>query len=126
MPFFKIHLPNETYERVSPLFAREVREAMVETLEIDPTHGHVVVYSAPTNRRSVHESRSADFVFFELLMFSGRTDDVKETLFRKLNEVVERHTGVDNKDIIFNVIESDRKNWAARGGVPLSNVDLRY
>ncbi|MBN1571565.1 MAG: tautomerase family protein [Deltaproteobacteria bacterium] len=126
MPFFKIHLSDEIAEKVSPLFAHEVREVMVETLKIDPTHGHVAVYTTPREKRSVHESRSVDFVFVELLMFSGRTDETKETLFRKLNEVVERHTGVDNKDIIFNVIESDRKDWAGRGGIPMSKIHLRY
>lgn len=43
MPFFKIRLSDEIYEKVSPLFTREVREAMVEILKIDPAHGHVAL-----------------------------------------------------------------------------------
>ena len=99
---------------------------MIDILKIDPTHGHVVVYRSPRSQRSAHESRSIDFVITEMLMFSGRTDEMKEALFKALSGVIEKHTAVDKKDIIFNIIESDRKNWASRGGVPLSNVDLKY
>ncbi len=67
-----------------------------------------------------------DFVFVELLMFSGRTDEMKEALYKRLSGVIERHTDVDNKDIIFNIIESEGKNWAGRGGVPMSKIDLQY
>lgn len=126
MPFFKIHLSDEISQENLTLLAQEVRETMVEVLKIDPAHGHVVVYTSPRTQRSVHESRSKDFVFVEMLMFSGRTNEMKETLFKALNKVIESHTGVDNKDILFNIIESDKKNWAARGGVPLSKIDLKY
>lgn len=126
MPFFKIHLSEEIAEKCALLLAQEVRETMVEILKIDPAHGHVVIYSSARSQRSAHESRDIDFVITEMLMFSGRTDEMKEALFAALSRLIEKHTGVDKVDIIFNIIESEGKNWAARGGVPLSKIDLKY
>jgi phenylpyruvate tautomerase PptA (4-oxalocrotonate tautomerase family) len=126
MPFFKIHLSDEIARESLTQLAGEARETMVDVLKIDPAHGHVVVYTTPRTQRSVHESRSIDFVFTEMLMFSGRTDEMKEALYAALSRVIEKHTGVDKVDILFNIIENDRKNWAARGGIPLSRVDLKY
>lgn len=59
-------------------------------------------------------------------MFSGRSDEIKEKLFRGLSDIINKHTGVDGKDILLNIIETDRNNWAIRGGVPISKIDLGY
>ncbi len=98
---------------------------MIKTLKIDPSHGHVAIYTTPAAHRSVHESRNPNFVFTEILMFSGRSDEMKEELFKSITQVIEKHIEVDNKDILFNIIESERNNWAARGGVPFSKIELK-
>jgi len=126
MPFLKIHLSGEIESEKLSHLAREVRESMVKTLRIDTAHGHVAIYTAPIAHRSVHESRSPNFVFTEILMFSGRTDEMKEELFKSITQVIEKHIEVDKVDILFNIIESERNNWAARGGVPFSKIDLKY
>ena len=126
MPFLKIHLSGEIENEKLPHLATEVRETMVKTLKIDPAHAHVAIYTAPVAHRSVHESRNPNFAFTEILMFSGRTDEMKEELFKSLTEVIEKHIGIDNKDILFNIIESERNNWAARGGIPFSKINLKY
>jgi len=126
MPFLKIHISDEIENEKLPHLAQEVREAMAKTLKIDPAHGHVAIYTAPAAHHSVHESRNPNFVFTEILMFSGRSDEMKEELFKSISKVIERHIGVDNKDVLFNIIESERNNWAARGGVPFSKINLGY
>jgi phenylpyruvate tautomerase PptA (4-oxalocrotonate tautomerase family) len=126
MPLVKIHVSSDFDQDRRKPFVDDIREAIVETLGIKPDHGHVILYDAPVDSRSVHEGRDSNFVFFEILMFAGRTDETKEKLFKELSDIAERYTGVNNRDIIINIIETDRKEWAARGGIPLSKVDLGY
>jgi phenylpyruvate tautomerase PptA (4-oxalocrotonate tautomerase family) len=59
-------------------------------------------------------------------MFSGRTDQMKEALFKRLNDIVHDHTGVPTRDILLVILETERKNWAGRGGIPVSKLDLGY
>ncbi len=126
MPLVKIHVSSSFDQGKRKPFVDEVRGALVETLDIKHEHGHVILYDAPLDCRSVHKSRDINFVFFEILMFSERTDDMKERLYKKLSDIAEKYTGVENRDILFNIVETTRKNWAARGGIPLSKVDLGY
>jgi 4-oxalocrotonate tautomerase family enzyme len=125
MPLVKLHVSSHCVFNRRAL-TREVRQALVEVLEIAPDHGHVVMYESPLFFRSAHETRSADFIFVEILMFAGRTKEIKQRLFKRLNDVIHDRTGVPERDIIFVITEADRDNWAARGGVPVSQLDIGY
>ena len=118
MPVVILHLSPET--RPSDELAKEVHEAVAEVLGIAREHVYVMVYNSALSRW-VHESCNENFAFVEIFMFSGRSDEMKERLFSRLTEIIARHTGVDGKDIILNVIESDRNNWA-RDGTQMSKL----
>lgn len=124
MPFVKIHVSSEIVPSVRQSVANDVREAVVEVLGIGREHSHVVVYDSSPSSRSVHESRDNSFIFVEILMFSGRTDEMKEHLFAKICQVICKDTGTDGSDILMNVIDTDRSNWAGRGGIPMSKINL--
>ncbi len=125
MPFVKIHVSSGCIFSRRKL-VRDIRLALVETLGISPDHGHVVLYESWVTSRSAHESRSASFVVAEILMFPGRTDEMKERLFKRLNEIIHGRTGVPERDILLVIVEAGRNNWAARGGVPISELDIGY
>jgi phenylpyruvate tautomerase PptA (4-oxalocrotonate tautomerase family) len=118
MPVVIIHLSPET--RPSDGLAKDVHEAVADVLGISQEHVYVTVYNSASTRW-VHKSCDPNFVFVEIFMFSGRSDEMKEKLYSRLTEIIARHTGVDGKDILLNVIESDRNNWA-REGIPMSKV----
>ncbi len=125
MPLVKLHVSAHCAFNRRAL-TNEVRQALVEVLGIQPDHGHVIMYESPLFFRSAHETRSADFIFVEILMFAGRTDEMKERLFKRLNDIIRDRTGVPERDIIFAITEAERNNWAARGGVPISQLDIGY
>ena len=125
MPVVKIHVSSEVKPSARQPMVKDIRKALVDILGISDDHGHVILYESPLSSRCIHESRDSNFVFAEILMFSGRRDEMKEKLFRRLSELISKHTGVDGSDIILNIIETDRKNWA-KGGAPISKIDLGY
>lgn len=124
MPFVKLHVSSRRlYSRRR--LVTDVRRCLVETLGLPADHGHVVLSESRVSSRASGEGRSADFVFVEVLMFTGRSDEMKARLFKRLNDVIHERTGVPEGDILFVVTEADRNNWG-RGGVPISRLDLGY
>ena len=61
----------------------------------------------------------------EIIMFPGRSADIKENLFHSVTKIIKNHTGLKEEDILITIIESERYNWA-KGGIALSKVDLGY
>jgi phenylpyruvate tautomerase PptA (4-oxalocrotonate tautomerase family) len=125
VPFVKLHVSSRRIFSRKKL-VQDVRLGLVETLGIKPDHGHVVLYQSWVSFRATDRSRSADFVFVEILMFAGRSDKMKARLFKRLNDIVRDRTGVPERDILFVITEADRNNWAGRGGVPISQLDIGY
>lgn len=125
VPFVKIHVSSTVDLPARALFVKEIRETLVNTINIKFNHGHVVIYESPLASRCVHESRNNNFVIVEIIMFPGRTDDIKEKLFLNLTEIIKNHTGLKDEDILITIIESERHNWA-KGGISISKIDLGY
>jgi phenylpyruvate tautomerase PptA (4-oxalocrotonate tautomerase family) len=125
MPLVKLHVSSRNVFRRGML-VKEVRLALVETLGIKPDHGHVILYESDIFFRATHKSRSSDFVFVEILMFTGRSDEMKARLFKRLNDIIHERTRVPETDILFVITEADRNNWAGRGGVPISQLEIGY
>ena len=125
MPFVKIHISSSIKLSTQAKIVKEVREALVNTIDIKFNHGHVVVYDSPLTSRCVHESRNNNFVIVEIIMFPGRSADMKENLFYSLTKIIQNHTGLKEEDILITIIESERDNWA-KGGISLSKIDLGY
>jgi len=126
MPLVKLHVSNDLSPESGEQLLLDVRTVLRDTLSIDPTHGHAILYRSGMAERSAHQDRDNRFIFVEIALFSGRTDDVKAGLFRGISDAVHRHTGVDESDIIIYLMEADRNNWAGRGGIPLSRIQLGY
>ena len=112
IPFVKIHIPSNIELSTRAKIVKEVREALVSTIDIKFNHGYVVIYDSPSPSRCVHESRNNNFVIVEIIMFPGRSGDMKEKLFHNLTKIIENHTGLKGEDILITIIESERDNWA--------------
>ena len=126
MPFVKVHVSQGLELSNQNLILKQIRNALIQILGIKDSHGHLILYESPSMAREVHESRDINFVFIEIQMFSGRTDEQKEKLFKKITSIIKAHIAVNENDILINIIETERKNWGGRGGIPVSKLDLGY
>jgi phenylpyruvate tautomerase PptA (4-oxalocrotonate tautomerase family) len=124
MPFVKVHMSERSIEEAGEGLAEELRKGMVEVLGIRHDHGHVVIYGSPVHRRGIHESRNRNFVFVEINMFSGRSAKMKEELFHRISGIIHDRTGISESDILLNIVDTDRGDWAVRGGVPMDKLEL--
>mgnify|MGYP000915395778 CR=1 FL=1 len=110
MPQVKIHLSQETKTN-EPLLAGEIREALVEVLGIKENIGQVIIYKTPSDCRSIHKSRDRNFVFVEINMYSGRSQEMKKMLLDKICILINKHTNIDLSEIICCVIEIPPENY---------------
>ncbi|HKM17328.1 MAG: tautomerase family protein [Firmicutes bacterium] len=110
MPQVKIHMSQVTKTDEHAL-VEEIRSTLVEVLGIKENIGQVMLYKTPAEFRSIHASREQDFVFVEITMYPGRTQEMKQTLCDKLSALINKHTQVGPSDIICCIIEVTPENY---------------
>lgn len=125
MPFIKIHVPEGFNSITKRLLAADIRDCLADALSIKKEDGHVVLYESAKGCRAIHESRNPRFVDVEIILFSGRTDEIKQKLYSAVTSIVMKHTGLEEKDVLIVLIESPRNNWAL-GNTMLSQANLGY
>lgn len=111
MPTVKIHISSTILPFQKPILVKEVRKSLVELLNIDEQIGQVVLYEALPQLRSVHESRSSNFVYVEITMYPGRSPEMKKTLLERICSLVSKYVEIDIRDINCCIIEIPPENW---------------
>jgi phenylpyruvate tautomerase PptA (4-oxalocrotonate tautomerase family) len=61
------------------------------------------------------EDRSESYLIIEVIMFTGRTREVRKALLRALMEDLSQGLGISATDIEITILESPRENWGIRG-----------
>lgn len=61
------------------------------------------------------EDRSEKYTIIELSIFSGRSEETKKLLIRRLFEEIEKETGIKNQDVEITLFETPQMNWGIRG-----------
>ena len=115
MPFVKIHVSSVIQPDISVSLVRDVRVTLVDALQVEATIGQVMLYQTPVECRSTHLGRDINFVFIEIIMYPGRSIEMKKKLMERVNFLVHTYLGVDGRDINCCIIEVPSENWG--GGV---------
>jgi len=110
MPQVKIHMSQATKTN-EHMLVEEIRSALPEVLGIKENIGQVILYKTPAEFRSAHGSRDQNFVFVEITMYPGRTQEMKQSLCDRLSALIHKHTQVDPSDIICCIIEVPPENY---------------
>jgi phenylpyruvate tautomerase PptA (4-oxalocrotonate tautomerase family) len=99
MPHLIIHVSNLLDEGAKLAFLKRTREAVIETLQLNPIAGHVVLYESPHQHRCTYADRDPNFVFFEVFMHPGRPPELKADLIERITHLVRQYTGVDSRNV---------------------------
>lgn len=111
MPLLKVHICSTEAPANKALLVKTLREIMVEKLQIDEKIGQVILYETQPQHRAIHIDRSNNFVFLEVLMYPGRSAEIKEVFMKGLIEEVSKILKIDNKNINCCLIEVKQDNW---------------
>lgn len=111
MPLIKVHVSETEIPATKPLLTKKIREVMVERLQIDDRIGQVILYEAPPQHRAIHSDRGNRFVFIEVLMYPGRTMEMKASFMQGLVDAVSSILKIDSKEINVCIMEVESNNW---------------
>ncbi len=120
MPIVKVHVSSLVASKVRELVINDIRNAIVEHLGVTYEHAYVMIYDTSRSTTEINDRSNNHFIFVETFMFTGRSDEVKANFFGALARIIQDHIGIEGKDVFFNIIDSDRNNWAGKDGVPFS------
>lgn len=111
MPLIKVHICSAEAPANKALLVKDLRKVMVDTLQIDKKIGQVILYETQPQHRAIYSDRSNNFVFLEVLLYPGRSAEMKAVFMKGLVESVHKILKVDIKDINCCLIEVQQDNW---------------
>jgi phenylpyruvate tautomerase PptA (4-oxalocrotonate tautomerase family) len=82
-------------------------------LELGPEH----LIFHPTHP-DLPTARTQQFVLVEILLSSGRPDDLKDTLRRTIVQNLGRRPGISPTDVMIIIYETAMRNWSFAAGEP--------
>ena len=123
MPIVKIHVSTEVEPSVREAVIGDVSKSIVDNLGVNFEHAFVILYDSSSQVSQINKKLNNNLIFIETFMFTGRPDEVKENFFTSLANIVKTHFEVDDTAVFFNIIDSDRNNWADINGIPYSKIN---
>jgi 5-carboxymethyl-2-hydroxymuconate isomerase len=87
----------------------EIREKIPSELSVDEKKGQVVLLES--DFRAVHTKRSRDFIWIEIIMYSGRNLHLKQGLASEIIKIVQKFINVPADDINLVYYEVDKENF---------------
>ncbi|HEV2674318.1 MAG TPA: tautomerase family protein [Aliidongia sp.] len=99
-----------------------VQQAMIETINVPPTDRfHVMSEHAPgflmIDPTYFDVARSDDPLIVQITFRSGRTDDQKRALYRRLTELLAESPGIRPQDVMISLVENALVDWSFGEGV---------
>lgn len=103
----------------------QLHHALTETLKI-PAHDRTqIVHEYAAEDFIVPPGKTNNYTLIEIMMFSGRSKDVKQALFSGIAERLS-HIGISPADVFIILNEQPLDNWGIRGGQQASRVALGF
>ena len=99
MPQVIIHKVLTNDRQRNGRLAEEVRQVVLEVLDVNLSFAQVIIYEAPIYDRSNHEDGKFNFVFVEITMNAGKTKETKQLLVQRIVEQIEKIEGVAKEEI---------------------------
>ena len=99
MPQVIIHACSSIRSEDKAQLVRSIRESIPQLLNVAEHIGQVMLYETPEENRNTHSTRDRRFIFVEVIMYPGRTTEMKFNFLENLILLVNRYTGVDAGDI---------------------------
>ena len=102
--------------------ADAIHKALVDTANVPADDRFQVVQEVPADSLIwdagyLGQSRSAQVVFIEITLNTGRTVEVKKALYAAIAAGLGKAAGVRPDDVLVNLVEVPRENWSFGGGV---------
>ena len=114
-----IKYENDTARRI----VSAIMDTIVETLQLVDDDRTV---SYTTFEDGFFQMKPPYTLFIEIILFSGRSREIKRKLFHNLAEKISSGFTVKRDGIMIVLNEQPRENWGLRGGIPGDEIKFDY
>lgn len=121
MPLVRISLLEGKPEAYRRKVADLVHRALVETISI-PEKDRFQIITEHSQSGFIYDpsylniSRTPDLVMIQIAMSSGRTVEIKKSLYRRMAELLNQEAGLRQEDVLINLVEVAKENWSFGNG----------
>jgi phenylpyruvate tautomerase PptA (4-oxalocrotonate tautomerase family) len=121
MPLVRISLVEGKPEGHKRKVADLVHRALVETISI-PEKDRFQIVTEHAQADFIYDpgyldiSRTEDLVIIQISMSSGRTVEIKKSLYRRVAELLNQEAGLRKEDVFINLLEVAKENWSFGNG----------
>jgi len=110
MPQIIVHSENDGRARVKAQLVNALRACLIETLELRPEQGQVMLYETLPIHRAVDEAKKG-MIFVEIKMVFGRTDEMKHNLTDGIIEIISREMELEKSRVMCLIEEYEAKAY---------------
>jgi phenylpyruvate tautomerase PptA (4-oxalocrotonate tautomerase family) len=125
MPMTRIEVRRQRPPEQVQALIQAVYEAQREALKLPEDDRQIRYVEHRPEHFAVPPGKTEDYTYVEILLFPGRSLEAKRRLYRGIVERFGR-LGIAAADVFIVVQELPLDNWAIRGGIPASEVDLGF
>jgi phenylpyruvate tautomerase PptA (4-oxalocrotonate tautomerase family) len=121
MPLVRISLLAGKPEAHKRKVSDAIHRALVETISI-PAQDRFHVITEHTNADFIYDPqylnirRTDDLVIIQITLSTGRTLEVRKSLFRRIAELLNQEAGLRKEDVFINLVEVAKENWSFGNG----------
>jgi len=122
MPLVRIALRAGKSATYRTAIADAVHKAMVETINV-PALDRFQIISEHTPENLIYDptyldiQRSDDVIFIQITLNTGRTTEMKKSLYTRIAELLAENPGVRKQDVLVSLVEVSKENWSFGDGV---------
>lgn len=125
MPMTRIEVRRQRPPEQVQALIQAVYEAQRQALKLPEDDRQIRYVEHRPEHFAVPPGKTEDYTYVEILLFPGRSLEAKRRLYRGIVERFGR-LGIAAADVFIVVQEPPLDNWAIRGGIPASEVDLGF
>lgn len=127
MPFTRVAVKKGTESEQKKAIAHGIHQAMVDSIGIpqDDFFQMLSEYDSDDfffDRCFLSIDRSDDIIVVQITMRRGRSDAMKQALYTKITENLNKSVGVRSSDVFIYLTENDFSDWSVGNGQMSMNI----
>lgn len=125
MPQIKIYGLQNNIEPKRAALSAAIHEALMEAIGTPEVKRFQRFFMLSAGNFIFPSDRSNNYTIIEIIMFEGRSIEVKKNLIRLLYFKIEQATDIIPQDLEITILETPKCNWGIRG-IPGDELKLNY
>ena len=126
MPIVRVDIVKPKTKEYKRILLDTIHNALVNCFKIPDEDRIQRICEIEKDDYEMKGRKTDDLTIIEISAFKGRSLDAKRALYKEIVESLNKELGIDKENIIIIINEIEKENMGARGGIPISDVNLGF